>query len=73
MIRDPDTRPNERTRKGEQPYKDDREAMGRQDEELQHEAERIGEQTQDDQDQDDSLRRLEQEAEERLAKIKRSR
>jgi hypothetical protein len=42
-FRTPDTLPNERVGQGEQPYKDNREAMTQKDAELQAEAEKYGE------------------------------
>jgi hypothetical protein len=70
MFREPDTRPNERTTKGEHPYKDDRETMGRQEEELQAEAERIGEEEREA-DEAGHVKHLEKDAEKRFEKIGR--
>jgi hypothetical protein len=72
MFRVPDSVPNERTTKGEQPYEDERELMGQQEEDLQEEAERLGEEGEDEQE-GGGIKRLEEEAEERLDKIRRER
>jgi hypothetical protein len=72
MFRVPDSVPNERTTKGEQPYEDERELMGQQEEDLQEEAERLDEEG-NAQQEGEGIKRLEEEAEERLDKFRRER
>jgi hypothetical protein len=71
-YRTPDTVPNERVGQGEQPYKDNREAMAQKDAELQAEAEEYGEAHQRE-SAEDQRKRLEREAEKRFDEIQRDR
>jgi len=71
-IRTSDTVPNERVGQGEQPYKDNREAMAQKDAELQAEAEDYGE-THQRESGDDQRERMEHEAEKRFEKVQKHR
>ena len=71
-YRTPDTVPNNRTEKGEQPYKDSREAMAQKDAQLHDIAESLEGQHQGESVQERRTR-LESEAEERFESIQGSR
>jgi hypothetical protein len=71
-FRTPDTVPNERVGQGEQPYKDNREAMAQQDAELQAEAEKYGETHQPESDEHQH-ERMEHEAEKRFEEAQKRR
>jgi CHASE3 domain sensor protein len=64
----PQDRHRDRKEKGEQPYKDAREAMSQQEANLQAEAEGYGEAHHQESDEE-RMARLEQEAADRLAKV----
>ena len=71
-YRTPDTVPNERVGQGEQPYKDNREAMTQKDAELRGEAAEYGE-TRQRESAEDRREQLEQEAKTRFDKIQKDR
>ena len=71
-FRTPDTVPNERTTKGEQPYKDEREEMAQKESDLRTKAEELAE-SQKDESGGDSLARMESDAEERFEEIQEER
>ena len=71
-FRTPDTVPNDRTTKGEQPYKDEREAMAQKESDLRTKAEELGE-SQKDESAGDRRARMESDAEERFEEIQEDR
>jgi hypothetical protein len=71
-FRTPDTLPNERVGQGEQPYRDNREAMTQKDAELQAEAEKYGE-THQRESGDEQRERMEHEAEKRFEAVQKRR
>ncbi|HEX3302687.1 MAG TPA: hypothetical protein VHR64_07375 [Thermomicrobiales bacterium] len=71
-FRTPDTVPNERTSKGGQPYKDEREEMAQKESDLRTKAEDLGE-SQKNEPAGDRLARMESDAEERFEEIQEDR
>ena len=71
-FRTPDTVPNERTTKGEQPYKDNREEMAQKESALRTEAEELGEPRKQESGEDRRAR-MESDAEERFEEIQEDR
>lgn len=71
-FRTPDTVPNERTSKGEQPYKDNREEIAQKESGLRTEAEDFGE-SRKQESGGDRQARMESEAEERFEEIQEDR
>jgi hypothetical protein len=68
----PQDRHRDRREKGDQPYKDEREAFARNDAELQTQAEEFGESRREE-SADQRLGRIEAEAEERLKSVQEER
>ena len=71
-FRTPDTVPNERTTKGEQPYKDNREEMAQKESDLRTEAEEVGESRKQEPGEDRQAQ-MESDAEERFEEIQEDR
>ena len=71
-FRTPDSVPNERVGQGEQPYKDNREALAQKDAELQAEAEEYGE-TRQRESGAEQRERIEHEAEKRFEEAQKRR